>query len=674
MDRTLLGIFTALGAALLLVGLTFSRSVDSPADLRFNNQTEPKTLDPQRMTGQPEMRLASALFEGLARRDAKTMRPAPGVARSWEISPDGKRYTFHLRDDAKWTDGHPVTASDFVYAWKRLLDPKIASEYAYIIFPVRYAEALSTFDGHAEALESSIDRALATLETAHESGVDAKEWQKFLSKNRVNDPLRGQDNPILGELVTRRQGSVSRAELKWLRGVLRTIAVRLREDARDARAHFGVDGGIIATDPHTLVVELRAPTPYFMEVVSYYPTMPLPRWAVEDPKHRDDWFLPEHIVSNGPFTLKRWLVNDHIRLERSETYWGKNDVKSRAIDVLASDNVTTVLNMYLTHAIDWDPEMYPRELGKELRKRSDFVLTPGMIVYFYRINTTRPPFDDRRVRKAMNLAVNRQPIVDELLGLGQIAASTFVPPGMYGYDSPASEIHFDPAAARALLAEAGYPGGKGFPEIGILYNTNQGHKTIAEYVADQLRKNLGVNANAYNQEWQSYLDTVRSLDYDVARAGWIGDYADPNTFLDMFVTNGGNNQTGFSSSLYDRLIQGAADVSPIVERPDSLLADLKSPDEVRALVESVRHAGSAAEGLAAQAKLRMRLLHEAESILVTDEFPIMPLYFYVTANFVSPKLRGFYTTLKFDDGTSGPNLQDDHPLRDLWLEPPASAP
>lgn len=674
MDRTLLGIFTALGAALLLVGLTFSRSVDAPADFRFNNQTEPKTLDPQLMTGQPEMRLASAVFEGLARRDAKTMLPAPGVAKSWDISPDGKRYTFHLREDARWTDGHPVTADDFVYAWKRLLDPKIASEYAYIIFPVRYAEALNTFDGHATTLETSLDKALTELEGKHAGSVDAREWQKFLATNRANDPLRKETDPRLLALLARREGSVSRAELEWLRGDLRQVAARLREGARDARAHFGVDGGIIPVDPHTLVVELRAPTPYFMEVAAYYPTMPVPRWLVEDPKRRDDWFLPEHIVSNGPFVLKRWLVNDHIRLERSETYWDKNDVKSRAIDVLASDNDTTVLNLYLTHAIDWDPEMYPRELGKDLRKRTDFVLTPMMSVYYYRINTTRPPLDDRRVRKALNLAIDRVPIVEKILGLGQIVASTFVPPGMHGYQSPTSEIRFAPEEARALLADAGFPGGKGFPELGILYNTSQGHKTIAEYAADQLRKNLGIKANAYNQEWQSYLDTVRSLDYDVSRAGWIGDYADPNTFLDMWVTNGGNNQTGFSSPVYDRLLQSAADVSLVIENPDSLLAALKDPEPVRSLVDSARRARSPAESLDAQARLRLRLLQEAESVLVKDEFPIIPLYFYVTANFVSPKLRGFYSTLRFEDGTTGPNLQDDHPLRALWVDRGASGP
>jgi oligopeptide transport system substrate-binding protein len=671
MDRTLLGILTAIGAALLLVGVTFSRSVDRPADFRFNNGTEPKTLDPGLMTGQPEHRMAMALFEGLARRDAKTLRAAPGVASSWEISPDGKRYTFHLRDDARWSDGHAVTADDFVYSWKRLLEPKTASEYAYVLFPIRYAEALNTFDAHAAMLETSGDAAFSALAAQHPQGVSGRDWQAFIVKNKVNDPLRTQTDATLTALLARREGTVSSRELAWMRATIRRVAADLRRQAAEARAHFGVDGGMIAENPRTLIVELRAPTPYFMGIVDFFPTMPVPRWVVEP--HPDDWFLPEHIVSNGPFVLKRWLVNDHIRLERNETYWGKTDVKTRAIDVLSNDNDTTVLNMYLTHAIDWDPEMYPKELGKDLRKRPDFKLSPALVVYYYKINTTRPPFNDRRVRKALNLAIDRAPIVERILGLGQPIAHTFVPPGIPGYESPPSDVRLDPPAARALLAEAGHPDGKGVPEVGILYNTNQGHKAIAEYVADQLRKNLGIKANAYNQEWQSYLETVRGLDYDIARAAWVGDYLDPTTFLELFVTNGGNNQTGFGSPLYDRLIRAAADVSVVVENPDALVSELHDPNGARALVEAVRRSVSPAERLDTMAKLRMRLLAEAEQILVRDEFPIIPVYFYVVANFVSPKIRGFYSTLQFEDGTTAPNLQDEHPLRDMWLDEGASA-
>jgi oligopeptide transport system substrate-binding protein len=667
MDKTLYGIAATFGGALLFVGLTFSRSIDAPADFRFVNGTEPKTLDPQLMTGQPEGRIAEAIFEGLTRHDAKTLAPAPGAARSWDVSSDGKRYVFHLRDDARWTDGHPVTAHDFVYSWKRLLDPKLASEYAYIVFPIRYAEALSTFDGFADALAST-GPALATLRSDHPTGLESVEWQRFVTKTHLNDPLRHETSPWLLDLLARRDGRVTGEEIQRVSDATRDVARRLRREAEEARTHFGVDGGAFATDDHTLVVELRAPTPYFLQITSFYPTLPTPRWVADDPRHRDDWFLPENIVSNGPFRLKRWIVNDHIRLERNETYWGKRDVRLGAVDALSIESETTALNLYLTGEVDWLPESYPKDLTEELKKRSDFRTTPGLIVYFYRFNVRKPPFDDVRVRKAINLAVDRKTIVEQVLGLGQVAATTFVPPGMAGYESPKSTVTFDVDRAKRLLSEAGYPEGKGFPEVGILYNTNQGHKKVAEVVADQLRRNLGIPVNAYNQEWQSFLDTVRSGDYSMARAGWIGDYADPNTFLDMWITNGGNNQTGWSSPVYDRLIAAAADVGSFADAPEPLTSWLPHPEDVRAALEPVRGAADPAKRLDALAHLRLVLLREAESILVSDALPILPLYFYVMGNMVSPRVHGLYTTLVFDDGTTQPNLEDIHPLRDIWVE------
>jgi oligopeptide transport system substrate-binding protein len=674
MDRTLLGLLTAFAGALLVVGLTFSRTVDTPADFRFSNQSEPKTLDPQLMTGQPEGRIAEAIFEGLTRRDPKTMRPLPGSAERWEISPDGKCYTFHIRGDARWTDGRPVTAHDFVYAWKRLLEPALASEYAYIVFPLRYAEALNTFDGYADALGSAVPQALAALVHEHPGGVTASDWQAFLAKHHVHDPLRRETAPDVVSLLSRREGSVTRDDIERLVSKLPSASARLREEARDARAHFGVDAGVFAKDDRTLVVELRAPTPYFLEITSFHSTYPTPRWVTEAKGRGDDWFLPEHIVTNGPFRLKRWLVNDHIRLERSESYWGRDEVRLKAIDAFSLTNETTTLNLYLTGALDWLPDHYPKDLSAELRQRPDFYAEPGLMVYYYRFNTKRPPFDDKRVRLAINLAVDRKLIVEQVLGLGQIPAQTFVPPGMAGYEPPPTAIHYDVPRGKALLAEAGYPDGKGFPAIGILYNTDGQHKKIAEEIAEELRRNLGIDVRAYNQEWQSYQATVRAGDYAMARAGWIGDYADPNTFLDLWVTNGGNNQTGFGSPLYDRLVRTAADMSAFIEAPEPLLAELAHPEGVRRAVEVTRAATEPSDRLAWLARTRMLLLREAEGILVGDELPILPLYFYVVSGLVRPSVRGFYATLHFDDGTTAPNLQDLHPLRDLWMGEGSKAP
>jgi oligopeptide transport system substrate-binding protein len=666
MYRTLFGILGVFAALLLLVALTFSSTLEAPAELRIANGTEPKTLDPGIMTGQPEHVLADALFEGLTRFDGATLKQVPGVSSSWELSPDGTRYTFHLRPDARWSDGHPVTANDFVYSWKRLLEPKVGAEYAYMLFPVELAEAYNTFAAHAASLGDKILPALGAL--AKSAPVDAGAWQAFVRDQHVNEPLRALNDAALDELAGRRGGSVSASELAaFARGLEQGRARLLAENAK-ARAHFGVDRGVTAPDANTLVVTLRAPTPYFLQVLSHSSTMPVPRWALE--AHGDSWFLPENMVNNGPFRLVSWVVNDHIRLEKNPSYWGKDAVRLERVDMLSNENTMTNVNLYLTGALDVVPHSYyPQELAPELRKRSDFSQSPTLVVYFYRLNVTKKPLDDKRVRKALNLALDRESITKDVLGLGQKPAYTLVPPGIPGYTPPGSASGRNVAEARRLLAEAGFPGGKGFPKLGLLYNTNEDHKRIAEVVTDQWRRALGIDVRAYNQEWQSYLGTTRALKYDIARAGWVADYVDPNTFLDMFVTNGPNNQTGWSSPLYDRLVQLAGDVSLLRGEPEPLFAKLREPEAVRALLRAV-DTGTPAEREHAREELRFRLLREAEAILVDDEYPIVPVYFYTIGMLARPGVHGMSMQLTLGDGTVAQNLEDRHPLRDVWVDRP----
>jgi oligopeptide transport system substrate-binding protein len=656
----LLGILAAFAAALLAVALTFSSTLEAPADLRVANGTEPKSLDPQLITGNIEAHVADALFEGLTRYDTKAV-PVPGVAESWDISADGLRYTFHLRKDARWSDGHPVTAGDFVYSWKRVLDPKTGAEVAYLLFPISLAEAYNTFEEHAASIEKKLLPALAAFRQGSPGAVDAKAWQRFLAENKVNDPLRPVDDPVLTELVTRRHG-VAPGELEAFRAGLDRARGFLSTRAAEAQAHFGVDRGVVARDDQTLEVELHAAAPYFLELMAHHSSFPVPRWVVE--QRGDRWFLPATLVSNGPFRLERWVVNDHLRVARSETYWGKSEVRLGSVDFLPTENTMTNLNLYLTGALDWIPDYFPRQLATELRKRKDYYGVLGLSVYYFRLNVTHPPLDDRRVRKALNLAIDREVITQHVVSLGQVPATTFVPPGLRGYTPPPSAIRYDVAEARRLLAEAGFPDGKGFPKIGILYNTNEDHKRAAEVVSDQLHRALGIEVSTYNQEWQSFLDTVRGFDYDIARAGWIGDYADPNTFLGSWVTGGPNNQTGYSSELYDRLIRLTTDVTPLLAEPEPLLAKLKEPAPIRALLATAR-GGPPAEQREAREKIRMLLFREAEAILFQDDFPIIPLYFYVNAGLIRERVRGFTPQMMVSNVTLG--------LRDLWVEGPRGA-
>jgi len=675
MLRSLLSALLVFAAALSIVGFTLSTATGRRADFRFTNSAEPKTLDPQLATGEPEHRILRSLFEGLARLDARSLEPIPGVAESWEISADGKTYTFHLRPNARWSDGRPITAQDFCFAWRRLQEPSLGSEYAYIMHMVRYAQAYNTHSDQAAALQGPIQAAARELLQKYPGPIPAAAVLAFSSKLNLDATLKGTPNEILRNFLLRPAGDLPHAEFSALPAQFALEGKRRAALFEEARVHFGIDGGAYAKDDRTLVVELLAPTPYFLELTSFYPLSPIPRWAVEKAAGRN-WFLPDRIVSNGPFRLSEWRVGDHIRLERSDTYWGRSDVKLRDMDVLPIENATTALNLYLTGEVDWMPQQsVPQDLAPDLLKRPDFFTGPAFIAYYYRINCTRKPFDDVRVRKALNLAIDRDQITRDVLRLGQLPAAYVVPPGVRGYKPPETAIKFDAEQAQKLLADAGFPDGRGFPKFGILYNTLESHKKVAEVVADQLRRNLHVDVSAYNQEWQSYQQSTRALDYDLSRYAWVGDYEDPNTFLDLWLTNGGNNQTGWGSVVYDRLLTAAGDVEQFVAQPEFILAHAHDAALLERLAGEVRKSGDAAQHLKSMAALRMALFAEAERILVEDEFPILPVYFYVISDVVKPEVKGFYTELEGSDGSRRPNLRDIHPLRDLSIdraEPSAS--
>ncbi len=660
MARNLLGIGGVFAVALLLVGLTFSTTQEAPADFRFIAGAEPKTLDPHLMTGQVEGRYADALFEGLTYRDPETLEPRPGVARSWEISPDKKLYVFHLRPEARWDDGTPITAHDFAWSWRRLQAPELGSEYAYILHVVRGAEAFNAYAGHADLLESTVLPGLKALRADHPGGIPAPAWQRYVAKAHLNDAVKGTTDAPIQAALALKQGVLADPALGALEAALSAEAARRRAAAAHARVHFGVDEGIYARDDHTLVVELIAPTPYFLELTAFYTSFPVPRHLVEHPAHRDDWFLPEKIVGNGPFRLAAWRVNEKMRLVRSPTYWNRDAIALDVIDAFPVENSSAALNLYLTGAVDWNTNPPPLAIVDALRARypGEYVLNPSMTVYYYRFNCTRKPFDDPRVRRAIALAVDRETIVRHVLRKGDTPAQHIVPYGLPGYEPPPSPLGLKVEEARALLAEAGYPGGRGFPEVKLLYNTLEQHKLIAETVAGDLKRHLGLTVVPFNQEWQAYQATTLAGEYDMARAGWIGDYADPNTFLDLWITNGGNNQTGWSNAAYDRLLWFAADPDRFLAEADAWLGRLAEPERARARIAAVSAAPDPAAQVEAKAALRMHLLREAEALLVT-EVPVLPVYFYVNQNLVKPHVKGWH-----------PNPQDIHPLRGLFVQRP----
>lgn len=498
------------------------------ADLVFINGAEPELLDPAIVTAQATGRVMYAVYEGLVAFDARGVAQ-PGVAERWDISPDGLRYTFHLRSNATWSNGDPVTADDFLYSWKRILLPETAAEYAYQLYYVR----------------------------------GAKEFNEGKTKDFSQVGLR-------------------------------------------------------AIDPATFEVTLENPTPFFLDLCAFVTLLPVHRNTVEN---TSDWSSQSsHFVGNGAFTLGDWRPFDRVRLIKNPRYWNRANVGMQSVDVLPVTRAITAYNFYATGLADliMDKNLAPTPLLGELKKRPDFHAAPFLGNYFIRFNVKRKPFDDPRVRRAFSLVIDKNYLVERITRAGELPASSFVPPGAgAGYTSPPGYDR-NPDLARKLLAEAGFPEGRGFPVVYYLYRELDVDQDLAVELQGMLRRELGVNVQLARQEWTVLLNSQSSLDYDFTRSTWVGDYNDPNTFLDMFVTGGGNNNTGWSNKHYDELIADA--------------------------------------GRENDREKRFALFREAEKILVTDEAPICPLYYFVNIQFYDGDRLGGIEA----------NLLDEHPIKTMY--------
>jgi oligopeptide transport system substrate-binding protein len=526
-------------AALALLGVFVSgmsgcgggRAADDGV-LRRGNGDEPQDLDPHVVTGLLEHRILTALFEGLVKLDPATLEPVPAVAAAWEVSDDALVYTFTIREDAKWSNGDPVTAQDFLYGWRRILSPKLASEYYYMLFCMENAEAFYN-------------------------------------------------------------GEVGFEEV-----------------------------GAKALDARTLQVTLAHPTPYLLAMQIHYSWFPVHQATIEKFGAMDQrgtrWTRAGNLVGNGPFTLTEWTPNKRIRVEPNPEYWNVAALKLTGVEFYPISSNQTEERSFRTGGLHLTGTVPLNKIEVYVRNEPEKIhLDPVFGAYFYRFNCTRKPFDDPRVRRALALAVDREQLVTHVTKGGELPAGYLTPPGAGNYVAPEG-VGRDIEEARRLLAEAGYPEGRGFPKVELLYNTQESHREIAQAIQHMWKRDLNVEVGLVNQDWKVYLNSMNRLDYDMARSAWYGDYLDPNSFLDCFVTDGGNNRTGWSSAAYDALIARAAH-----ER------DLDA---------------------------RNALFYEAESILL-DELPILPLFIYTEKYLKDPALKGWhsnvlsytdYTTLYFD--------------------------
>ena len=379
--------------------------------------------------------------------------------------------------------------------------------------------------------------------------------------------------------------------------------------------------GIRALGKYSLRVELNHPTPFFLDICALPIAYVVPRQTIE--KYGDRWIMARPLPSSGPYELVHWRLNDKVRLKKNPRYWDAAHTQSDIIDLLPVGSPSAALNLYMNGQTDivWDKELVPTELVDLLLKRPDFHKFDYLGTYFIRFNVTRKPFDDPRVRQALALAIDKERIVKKITMAGEQPASHLVPDGTANY-LPVKGLGYDPARARALLAEAGYPDGKGFPRFEYMFNAAAGgaaeiHQNIAIELQQMWRDQLGIHMELRQLEWKVYLSAQSHLDYDLSRSSWIGDYDDPQTFLGMFTSNDGNNRTGWKNAQYDALVAEANQQTDLAKRA--------------------------------------RIFQQAETLLVSNQAPIIPLFFYVGINyFDTNKIQGVYE-----------NILDDHPLQTI---------
>jgi len=446
--------------------------------LVVNNGTEPESLDPHKVSGVPESTLGRQMLEGLTNTDAEG-KTIPAMATSWE-SEDNKVWTFKLRD-AKWSNDDPVTAEDFVYSMRRLVDPNTASPYSSYLVDAKVVGADKIVDGKA------------SIETL----------------------------------------------------------------------------GVKAIDDKTLQITLSEPVPYFPDMLIHNSVKPVHKKTVE--AFGDKWTAPENIVVNGPYKPTQWQINDKIVLTRNASYYDDANTTIDTVTFLPIPSSTTDVARYQAGEIDVTYNEIPTEQFASLKEQvgDQLTVSPYLCTYYYEFNTVKPPFNDPNVRRALALALDRDTIADKVIGQGQTAAYQLTPPATNGDIANSPEWStWDQekrvTEAKKLLTEAGYSDSNPLT-FELLYNTNDNHKKTAVAATSLWKQALGfVDVTLTNKEWKTYLDTRRNGNYQIARAGWCGDYNEASAFLNIAKSDNSGNYGKYNNAKFDSLMAQTlkAGVSP----------------------------------------------------------------------------------------------------------------
>ncbi|HSK38805.1 MAG TPA: peptide ABC transporter substrate-binding protein [Arenibaculum sp.] len=524
------------GAALGLVlgvGTPGASQAQAETVLHRGNGAEPETLDVHKSTGVPESYIQMDLFEGLLT-SGPDAKPVPGAAEGWTISEDGLVYTFRIRDDAKWSDGTDVTAEDFVHAWRRLVDPATASDYAFFLWPV-----------------------------------------------------------VNGEAITK--GEKAPDEL-----------------------------GAEAVDAKTLKVTLRAPTPYFLSAQLHHATYPISKANHET--FGEDYLKPGNLVSNGAYMLDEHVPQSYVKAVKNPHFHDAGNVAVDTVFFYATEDIDAEFKRFRAGELDTTYEMPPQQITWAKRNMpEEFRNFAYFGTYFYNFNLNNEPWKSNPgLRKALSLAVDRDILVEKVAQGGELPAYGWVPPGVNGYESQSLDYagmtqQERDELAKELLADAGY--GPDNPlKIEFLYNTSERHKKIAIAVASMWKQKLGIDTTMMNEEWKVFLETRNKKQYkDLARHGWIGDYNDPNSFLELLRSDiGEQNPSAYSNPEFDELM-------------------------IRA-------------GQEKDAEARMELMQRAEAVMLEDH-AILPLYFYTRPHMAGTHVKGWVD-----------NIMNFHPTRYVSIE------
>lgn len=580
-----------------------------PADeIWINNSNEPEWIDPGLCSDSTGGEVIRNMFSGLVDLHPETLVPMPEMAERYELSEDARTYTFYLRE-SQWSDGTPFTAHDFEYSWKRVLDPKTASKYSMIMFPLKHGDVFNQKALHLKNASSWTDEEIQ------------KHVEQVIPVSKVKRD--GDSVFVFATEPTNDDGDVTLTRAEALE---KLASMQLNGTTLDISIADSSVVGVRAVSDRELVVELEVPVPYFLNLIGFYTFMPVPRHLIErlesEGINPDLWTRPEYLVCNGAYKMTEWRFRQHMLFEKNERYWNADAphlFRGKKIKALMVESYNTALNMYCTGEIDWlgAQTMVPSEFIDRMESYKDYVNSPYLGVYFYWFNTAAPPVDNPLVRKALALSIDREQITKYVTRAGQIPSASVVPDGLAGYQA-IDQPQFDPERARALLAEAGYPEGKGLPQITLIYNTTEAHKQIASAAQQMWKKHLGIDVIIENQEWKVYLGRLAKTDFQLARLGWIGDYADPNTFLELFASTNGNNHSNWADETYDTMLA-----------------------EANAQADPAK---------------RLAMLQKAEGY-VFEHQPMLPIYVYTKPTMVKPYLGGFFG-----------NYQDRHPWKYFYID------